>query len=357
MGMNPFWSERRVLLTGHTGFKGSWLSLWLQKLGAHVAGYAWPPPAASLFELASIGKQMTCIHGDIRNTEALQSAFDRFHPEIVFHLAAQSLVRKSYGQPVETFDVNVMGTIHLFEAVRRSSSCRVVVNVTSDKCYQNKEWVWGYREDDAMGGRDPYSSSKACAELVTSAYRSSFFEASPQRPVAVASARAGNVIGGGDFAADRLVPDIMAAFRGGKSLQIRNPDAVRPWQHVLEPISGYLLLAERLWHEPALHAQAWNFGPLVDDVRPVLWIVRRLAEYWGEPVSWTVDQGPNPHEERMLALDSSKARCLLGWKPRWTLEQALRATTHWYKAYGRGEPLRDLVMQQIESYEALASSS
>jgi CDP-glucose 4,6-dehydratase len=342
-------------VTGHTGFKGSWLSLWLQKTGASVAGYALPAAQTeSLFELACVGERMQSTYGDIRDPDMLRKLFDMFQPEIVFHLAAQALVRKSYIDPVATYDVNVMGTVHLLEAVRRSSSCRVVVNVTSDKCYENKEWAWGYRESEPMGGYDPYSSSKGCAELVTAAYRRSFFGGNGGSGKAIASVRAGNVIGGGDFSQDRIVPDCMAASLSGKTLDIRNPNAVRPWQHVLEPLSGYLLLAERLWDDPSRYSEGWNFGPSSDDVRTVRWIVERLNEYRGNRISWVLNSAPKPHEAKLLALDSSKARMMLGWKPRWSLEQALRAVVSWYGAYENGDPLRDFVMQQIAFYEAMS---
>ena len=348
-----FWRGKRVLLTGHTGFKGGWLSLWLQELGATVAGYALPPDAGeNLFELAEIGKQMHSVFGDVRDRESLEALFGKFRPDIVFHLAAQALVRKSYVEPVETYQVNVMGTVHLLEAVRKSESCRVVVNVTSDKCYENKEWVWGYRESDPMGGHDPYSNSKGCAELVTATYRSSFFESTTERNVAIASARAGNVIGGGDFSKDRIIPDFMAAIKHGKSLYVRNPNAVRPWQHVLEPLSGYLLLAEKLWSDPKF-AQGWNFGPAPDDIRPVHWIVKKLNDYWDKPISWEIDERPKPHEAHLLMLDSTKARMMLGWKPRWTLEQALRAVARWHSAYKEGDSPRKVSLDQISSYESL----
>ena len=351
---NNFWHGKRVLLTGHTGFKGGWLALWLQKMGAKLAGYALAPAyTESLFELAGVGEGMESVIADIRDLNTLKGLVDRFRPEIVFHLAAQPLVRVSYAQPVETFQVNVMGTVNLLEAVRKTQHCRVVVSITSDKCYENREWVWGYREIDPVGGHDPYSASKGCAEIVNAAYRRSFFEAQGERPVALATARAGNVIGGGDFSKDRLVPDIMAAITKGKSLNIRSPGAIRPWQHVLEPLSGYLLLAEKLWTHPKEFAQSWNFGPPPEDSRPVRWLVEKLNDKWGEGVSWKLDLAPAPHEAGVLTLDSTKVHVNLGWKPRWTLDEALSAIVVWYKAYQRGEPLRDVVLRQIAAYEAV----
>lgn len=348
-----FWRRRRVMVTGHTGFKGGWLSLWLQKLGSTVAGYSLPPPSEpSLFELAAVGERMESVLGDLRDSADLQNAFARFKPEVVFHLAAQPLVRKSYAEPAETFHVNVMGTVHVLEAVRRTPSCRAIINVTSDKCYENKEWVWGYREDDLLGGHDPYSSSKACAEIVTAAYRRSFFETQDSRRVALASARAGNVIGGGDFSQDRIIPDLIRAMKRCEPLYVRNPDAVRPWQHVLEPLAGYLLLAEKLWERPVEYARSWNFGPAADDIRPVRWLVERLSEHWAERVSWKVDATPRVHEAHLLMLDSTKARMLLGWKPRWTLERTLLSIVEWHDAHANSECLRDVVTRQIDAYEA-----
>lgn len=349
-----FWRNKRVLITGHTGFKGSWLSLWLQRLGAHVFGYALPPlESASLFDLAAVSAGMHSVYADIRDASNLEQHFAIFSPDIVFHLAAQSLVQRSYAIPAETYEVNVMGTVRLLDTVRRNRCCRVVINVTSDKCYENKEWPWGYRECDPLGGRDPYSSSKGCAELISAAYRHSYFE-SDRNPdsVAVASARAGNVIGGGDFSQDRIVPDFMAAAGGGKPLCVRNPSAVRPWQHVLEPLSGYLLLAERLWECPGEFVGGWNFGPPAEDIRPVRWIVEKMNEYWGSPVTWEVETSDKPHEAHILLLDSAKARMMLDWRPRWNLEQALRAVVDWHRAHNKGEPVRELVMQQIASYES-----
>lgn len=351
-----FWRGRRVLITGHTGFKGSWLSIWLQKLGAQVSGYSLaPPPEDNLFNLAAVGERMESVFADIRDRETLRRAFDRFRPEIVFHLAAQALVRTSYIEPVETYQVNVMGTVHVLEAVRASRGCRAIVNVTSDKCYENKEWAWGYREQDPMGGHDPYSSSKGCSELVTAAYRSSFFTEQSPHAVGVASARAGNVIGGGDFSKDRIIPDFMAAAAQRKPLYVRNPDAVRPWQHVLEPLSGYLLLAEKLCEQPREYAQGWNFGPAPDDIRPVRWIVERLNTHSGNRLRWEIDTRPKPHEAGLLLLDSAKARMLLGWRPRWTLDEALRMVLSWHDAHERGDSLREVVSGQIDCYESAAT--
>jgi CDP-glucose 4,6-dehydratase len=352
--MNPqFWRGKRVLITGHTGFKGSWLSLWLQRSGAAVAGYALPPAVdRSLYELASVGDGMSdSVYDDIRSATDLQTLLDRFRPEIVFHLAAQALVRLSYVDPVSTFQTNVIGTAHLLEAIKRCDSCRAVVVITSDKCYENQEWPRAYRETDALGGHDPYSSSKACAELVTSAFRRSFFDSPGFRPVAVATARAGNVIGGGDFAQDRLVPDIMAAIQGGRPLQIRYPDAIRPWQHVLEPLAGYMLLAEKLWEDPHRFARSWNFGPSLTETQPVRWVVGRLSALWGADLGWEPVTARKSHEAGMLMLDSALARAELGWRPHWTLDRALQSIVEWYRAYDQRESLHDKVMQDIVAYE------
>ncbi|MFO0125191.1 MAG: CDP-glucose 4,6-dehydratase [Betaproteobacteria bacterium] len=343
-----FWHGRRVFLTGHTGFKGGWLALWLQSMGAEVHGYALAPPTTpSLFETARVAEGMHHTLGDIRDFEHLRGALNRCQPDVVLHLAAQPLVRLSYAQPVDTYATNVMGTIHLLEAVRQTASVRAVVNVTTDKCYENREWVWGYREDEPMGGHDPYSSSKACSELVTSAYRRSFLK---EAGVALASARAGNVIGGGDWAADRLVPDILRAFEQRQPVVIRYPSAIRPWQHVLEPLSGYLMLAEKLCLEGHRWAEAWNFGPQDDDARPVQWIVKHLTERWGHGASWKPDNAAHPHEANYLKLDISKAKSRLGWTPRWLLQEALEEVVAWHKAYLGGQPMREFTTRQIQQY-------
>lgn len=349
-----FWHGKRVFLTGHTGFKGSWLALWLQSLGADVAGFALVPPSQpSLFERARVGDGMSSIIGDIRDREALAQEVAAHRPEIVIHLAAQALVRASYDDPVGTFATNVMGTVHLLDAVRRTPGVRAVVNVTSDKCYENREWLWGYRENEALGGHDPYSASKGCAEIVGSAWRRSFFPAAShaQHGVALASARAGNVIGGGDWARDRLLPDILAAFSGGRPVLIRHPAATRPWQHVLEPLAGYLMLAERLLTDGPAFADAWNFGPRDDDVWPVARIVAAMAERWGDGATWTQDAAPQVHEARELRLDCSKARQQLGWQPRWRLERGLDAIVDWHRADLAGADMNTFTLRQIAEWQ------
>jgi CDP-glucose 4,6-dehydratase len=347
--VNPgFWRGKRVLLTGHTGFKGSWLSLWLQSLGAELQGFALAPPSThNLFTEARVGEGMASTIADVRDLDALASSMAAFRPDIVIHMAAQPLVRLSYAEPVETYATNVMGTVHLLEAVRRTPGVRVVVNVTTDKCYENREWAWGYREDEPMGGHDPYSNSKGCSELVSSAYRRSFFQ---QGGPALATARAGNVIGGGDWASDRLVPDILRAFERGEPVIIRNPHSTRPWQHVLEPLSGYLTLAQRLWDDGAAFAEGWNLGPRDEDARPVQWIVERLAAQWGDGARWQLDGGVHPHEANFLKLDISKARARLGWQPRWRLDQALEHIVAWHRAWLGREDVRALCLQQIDLY-------
>jgi CDP-glucose 4,6-dehydratase len=347
--MNPvFWNGKRVLLTGHTGFKGSWLALWLQSMGSHVVGYSLTPPTnPSLFEVANVGKGMTSVIGDIRDLAKLQAVFAEYVPEIVIHMAAQPLVRYSYHNPVETYATNVMGTVHLLEAVLNTPSVKAVVNVTTDKCYENKEWLWGYREYEPMGGHDPYSNSKGCSELVTSAYRRSFFQ---EKGIALASARAGNVIGGGDWATDRLIPDILRAFEQSQPVIIRNPKATRPWQHVLEPLSGYLTLAERLCTDGQECAEGWNFGPHDDDARPVLWIVGYMVSSWGNGASWQLDRGEHPHEANHIKLDISKAKARLGWEPRWSLVTGIQATTDWHQKWLAGTDMKAVTLEQIKQY-------
>lgn len=351
VGVNPtFWRSKRVFLTGHTGFKGGWLSLWLQAMGSEVHGYALSPPTEpNLFAVAEVEKGMASSEiADIRDVEKLARAMQAARPEIVFHLAAQPLVRYSYDHPAETYAVNVMGTVHLLEAVRATPGVKAVVNVTTDKCYENREWVWGYRENEPMGGFDPYSSSKGCAELVTAAYRRSFLESAG---VALASARAGNVIGGGDWAADRLIPDFLRAMDASQTLKIRSPQSTRPWQHVLEPLSGYLMLAERLYVDGAAFAEAWNFGPVDEDARPVQWIVERLAGM-RKDVKWQCDEILHPHEAHFLKLDSSKSRTRLNWQPRWRLQTALQKTLEWHEAWRKAEDLRSFTLAQITNYQS-----
>lgn len=348
-----FWGGKRVFITGHTGFKGSWLSLWLQQLGAEVTGYALSPPTnPSLFDVANVAGGMTSVIGDVRDAESLTRCMKKAKPDIVIHMAAQPLVRYSYDNPVETYATNVMGSVHMLEAVRQSASVRAVVNVTSDKCYENKEWLWGYREIEPMGGYDPYSSSKGCAELITSAYRSSFFNHGnyPEHGVALASVRAGNVIGGGDWAIDRLIPDVMRAIQAGQSVKIRNPHAIRPWQHVLEPLSGYLLLAKKLYTEGVTFAEGWNFGANDEDVKPVQWIVEQLTSHWGEGATWELDVKPQPHEAQYLKLDCSKAKARLGWLPRWSLDECLLNIVNWHKDHLHGHEMHKVTIQQIESF-------
>ncbi len=355
--MNPsFWQGKRVLLTGHTGFKGSWLSLWLQFLGADVLGYSLQPPTeVNLFELATVASGMKSVVGDVRDLNHLQQVIADYQPEIVIHMAAQPLVRESYRNPVETYATNAMGTVHLLEAVRQVHEVRVVVNVTSDKCYENREWVWGYREDEPMGGYDPYSNSKGCAELVTAAYRNSFFnpQSYSEHGVAVATARAGNVIGGGDWATDRLVPDVLKSLMAGQTVLIRHPHATRPWQHVLEPLNGYLTLAEHLYKDGATFSEGWNFGPNESDVKPVSWIVDQLYSLWGSDISWTQETAAQVHEAHCLKLDCSKARIKLGWQPKLDLKTALAWVVDWTRSFQSGANMRSVTEMQINRFMEL----
>ncbi len=351
--MSDFWCDKKVLVTGHTGFKGSWLCLWLTSLGAEVTGFARiPPTTPSLFDLARVGTGMTSLIGDVQDFAQVKKVVTDYRPEIVIHMAAQPLVRYSYQNPIETYATNVMGTVNVLEAVRMTDSVKVVVNVTTDKCYDNKEWCWGYREDEPMGGFDPYSNSKGCAELVTASYRNSFFNPADfaKHGVAIASARAGNVIGGGDWAEDRLIPDIMASCLKNTDVTVRNPHAIRPWQHVLEPLSGYLTLAQALYEQPTCFAEAWNFGPNDMDVKPVQWISDYILAKWGNGLSSLLDQNPQPHEATFLKLDCAKAKARLAWQPQWTLSLALDSIVAWYQAYQAGADMRDVTLSQIQSY-------
>lgn len=344
-----FWKGKRVFITGHTGFKGSWLSLWLQTLGADIKGYSLAPPTTpSLFTVASVSKNMLSEIGDIRDRENLTHSMKAFEPEIVIHMAAQPLVRLSYSEPVITYETNVMGTVNVLEAIRSTATVRSAVSVTTDKCYENREWEWGYRENEPMGGHDPYSNSKGCAELVTSAYRKSYFESSN---VNLASARAGNVIGGGDWAADRLIPDILRAFEQRTTVRIRNPHSIRPWQHVLEPLSGYLTLAQSLYSKQGHRfAEGWNFGPREEDAQPVGWIVEEIAKSWHGDANWKIDEGPHPHEANFLKLDISKAKVRLGWQPSWTLSRALDSIVQWHRSWLEQSDMRTICLQQIEQF-------
>lgn len=348
-----FWNGKRVLVTGHTGFKGSWISFWLNMLGAEVCGYSLDPPAQpNLYQILHLGTKIKSIIGDINNLETLKKTYDDFDPEIIIHMAAQSLVRYSYEHPVETYQTNVMGSLNIMEAARQHGNVRVVVMITTDKCYENKEWVWGYRENDPMGGHDPYSSSKGCAELLIASYRNSYFppEKYATHQTALASVRAGNVIGGGDWAADRLIPDTIRAFTKNEDVVIRNPDSIRPWQHVLEPLGGYMLLAEKLWYEGDQYSESWNFGPATDDAKPVEWIVKQLANAWGSSASWKIDNQHHLHEANYLKLDCSKVNSRLGWLPRWSLADALDKIVGWYEAYYQNKDMIVLTEKQICQY-------
>lgn len=352
-----FWVNKRVLITGHTGFKGSWLCLWLSYMGAKVTGYALDPPTSpNLFTLGNVKSMVTSINSDIRDKSRLCQAIVNTEPDIVFHMAAQPLVREAYCNPIETYETNVMGTVYLLDAIRyaieKGKNIKAVINVTTDKCYDNKEWTWGYREIDRLGGYDPYSNSKACSELVTTSYRNSFFNPNNynQHGVAVASARAGNVIGGGDWANDRLVPDCMRALLKKEKIKIRNPNSIRPWQHVLEPLSGYLQLAQRLFQYGIKYSGGWNFGPDDSDAKPVEWIVKEIIKRWGEEAGYELGGSLHPHEANYLKLDCSKAKSELGWKPNWDLEQAIDKIIEWTKAYHDNQNMALICLRQIEEY-------
>jgi CDP-glucose 4,6-dehydratase len=349
-----FWKEKRVLVTGHTGFKGSWLSLWLQNMNARVLGLALPPPTTpSLFLEAKVENEMESIIGDIRNYELVQDVFINYKPEIIFHLAAQPLVRYSYQNPIETYSTNVMGTVNVLEASRQTKSVKAVINVTTDKCYENREWIWGYREEEAMGGFDPYSSSKGSSELITSAYLRSYFQANG---VGLASARAGNVIGGGDWAEDRLIPDILKAISLNKFLDIRNPQSIRPWQHVLEPLSGYLILAQELYQDPTAFSGAWNFGPNEDDVRPVNWIVDKMLNDLGGDLGWNFKEKSDFHEATYLKLDISKAKKLLKWYPLLGIDLTLELISDWHTSWLKKEDIKSICLKQIKFFSTKSES-
>jgi CDP-glucose 4,6-dehydratase len=360
------WQGKRVFLTGHTGFKGGWLALWLASKGAIVRGYALDPcTTPSLFEVAKIGSEIGAIspendiRGDIRNSATLEPALHDFAPEVVFHMAAQPLVRYSYEDPIGTYETNVIGTARVLDAIRRTPSVRAVVSITTDKCYENKEWIWGYRETDPLGGYDPYSSSKACAEIVSAAFRQSYFPVSKLgqaggHTTAIATARAGNVIGGGDWSLDRLIPDLVRGFLAGEPVRIRRPQAIRPWQHVMEPLAGYISLAEHLLSNNAAHyATAYNFGPYDEDAKPVGWIVEKMTNFWGGNASWVLDEDPGVHEAGYLKLDASRAHADLGWSPHLRLETALQWLVEWYRAWQSGQDMHAFTLAQIAAYESL----
>ena len=344
---------RKVFITGHTGFKGSWLCLLLHKLGADVYGYALEPPTKpSLFVEAKIDELIHSSIGDIRDFELLLKTLQLVQPEIVIHMAAQPLVRESYKNPRETYEINVMGTVNLLDAIRQVRSVKAIVNVTTDKCYENKEWHWGYRENEPMGGYDPYSNSKGCSELVTSSFRNSFFNPKDyeKHGVALASARAGNVIGGGDWADDRLIPDFIRAIISGEKVKIRSPYAIRPWQHVLESLTGYLTLAAKLYTDGAKYAQGWNFGPDDKDAKNVEWITRAICKLWADGASYEIDKSPQPHEANYLKLDCSKAKVELGWEPCWDIYTTLVSIVDWNKAFIKSEDIREVCFKQISHY-------
>ena len=354
--MTPgFWKGKRVLLTGHTGFKGAWLALWLQQWGAEVTGLALAPETSpNLFEAANVASGVRSQIGDVRDLGFVERVVGAAEPEIVLHLAAQALVRRSYADPIGTYATNVLGTVHVLDAVRRLSRARTVLVVTSDKCYENQEWIWPYRENEPMGGADPYSSSKGCTELVTAAYRKSYFGS---QGIGLASARAGNVIGGGDWSEDRLIADLVRGFVGGSAVLIRNPGAIRPWQHVLDALAGYLLLVERLWDDPAQMAAGWNFGPAAEDAIEVGRIADRMVARWGDGAKWIADRAGGPHEAHFLKLDATKARAQLGWRSRLAIDTALDWIVDWHRAHARGEDMRAVTLRQIADYHALGGTA
>lgn len=350
---NGLFKKKKVLITGHTGFKGSWLTLILHQIGVDGYGYALDPPTnPSLYKEAHLDEIVKSTIGDIRDFQKLKATIDQIKPEIIIHMAAQPLVRASYKDPIETYSTNVMGTVNLFEAIRQTKGVKVVINVTTDKCYENREWHWGYRENEPMGGYDPYSNSKGCSELVTSSFRNSFFNPKEynKHGVALASARAGNVIGGGDWAEDRLIPDFLRAITKGEKLLIRSPFAIRPWQHVLEPLNGYLTLAAKLYEEGPRYAEAWNFGPEDNDAQDVEWITKKICEYWGENASYQIDTNPQPHEANYLKLDCSKVKAELNWQPKWNIDKALKSIVEWNKSWLSGDNAKQICFNQINDY-------
>ncbi len=350
---SSFWKGKRVFLTGHTGFKGSWLSIWLQFMGAEVYGLALDPPTKpSLFNEANVSAGMHSSIGDIRDYSLVNASMKYCKPDIIIHMAAQPLVRHSYKEPVDTFSINIMGTVNVLESARDVGTAKAIVNVTTDKCYENKEWIWSYREDEQLGGFDPYSNSKGCSELVTSSYRRSFFQ---KMGIALASARAGNVIGGGDWANDRLIPDILRSLEKSQPVVIRNPLSIRPWQHVLEPLSGYLILAEHLYNEGQIFAEAWNFGPKEEDSRSVQWVVEHMVQSWGNNSSWHLDAGLHPHEANYLKLDISKAKERLNWQPRWGLATAISKVVDWHQQWVAKANVHAYCIRQINDFENINS--
>ena len=348
-----FWKNKKILITGHTGFKGSWLTIWLKKLGADITGFSKSVPTnPSLFETANIEKDIKSVVGDIQNYELLKETISKCEPEIIFHMAAQSLVIKSYSNPIETFSTNVMGTVNLLYAVKETKKAKIVINITSDKCYENNESLEGYSEEDPMGGHDPYSSSKGCAELITKSFRKSFFSSDHENNIGLASVRAGNVIGGGDWAENRLIPDIIRAIKNKENVKIRNPNALRPWQHVLDPLNGYISLAEKLWDDQKKHSEGWNFGPEKNEVNPVSWIIEEFNELWKNKINWVV--GNNElHEANNLILNCQKAKSRLGWNSKINTETALKMTIEWYTKYFDGKNMREVTEEQIIEFQKL----
>ncbi len=349
---SDFWNNKRVLITGHTGFKGSWLTIWLKKLGAEIIGFSNSIPTnPSLYELSEINSDITSITGDIRNLSAIHNTISQYKPQIVIHMAAQSLVGPSYNDPVETYSTNVMGTVNLFEAVRKSDDVSVVINVTSDKCYENKETLDGYVETDELGGYDPYSNSKACSELITSSFRNSFFnDTSIEKNLA--SVRAGNIIGGGDWSKNRLIPDIIKSLQQELPLNLRNPDGIRPWQHVLDPLHGYLILAEHLWTNNPQFSEAWNFGPEQNSIKPVSWIIDQISEYWGSSINWEKSK-QHFHETHVLALNCSKSKSELNWIPKLNLTDSIKWTVDWFKEFYNKSDMRKITEKQIDNFISL----